>query len=82
VSCKLGKIYPSFLKKTSSLIFASMKVGENLYIRKAPQGKIYHPLEVTSRLVETQMDGQGDQMSEPATIVERREGRQHCSGLI
>ena len=28
-----------------------MKVGENLYIRKAPQGKIYHPLEVTSRLL-------------------------------
>ena len=27
-----------------------MKVGENLYIQKAPQGKIYHPLEVTSRL--------------------------------
>ena len=28
-----------------------MKVGENLYIQKAPQGKIYHPLEVTSRLI-------------------------------
>ena len=32
-----------------------MKVGENLYIRKAPQGKIYHPLEVTSPLCESLM---------------------------
>ena len=30
-----------------------MKVGENLYIQKALQGKIYHPLEVASRLHST-----------------------------
>ena len=38
-----------------------MKVGENLYIRKAPQGKIYHTLEVTSRLphIHAQIGPQG-----------------------